>query len=42
MEFEPIVKGICIAVFLSVINIGGITKHEWWIAMIALNVMISI
>ena len=39
---KPIIKGLCIAAFLSAINIGGISAPEWWVAMLALNVAFNI
>ncbi len=37
----PMIKGACIAIFLSMIGLE-IDNYRWWVAMVALNIMAQI
>ena len=41
MNWNAIIKGVCVAVVLMCV---GLTPHniKWWLAMVAMNVMIVI
>ncbi len=39
MDYVPMIKGVAIGVFLAATMNETIATPEWWVAMIALNVM---
>jgi hypothetical protein len=38
---KPFIKGVCVAFFLAEIGFTGLSP-EWWAAMIAMNVALSL
>lgn len=36
----PVIKGICVVILLPILGVHG-WGWEWWVAMIALNIMVN-